>query len=111
MNTDDYAKCLAEIEATIQAWQWYCDDNADPAKRPEIGQATALRDVESMATFAIPWLLSQLRAASEALTALGVPEGGSLVERVRALANTARHPEWYTAMIAPLEDAYRADKP
>ena len=90
--TSDYAKRLAEIEATFAAWDWHCDDDADPANDPGVGAVQALRDLEGSSPHQLRWLLAQHRAASEALTALGVPDDGRpLAERIEARGQSRRH--------------------
>lgn len=82
----DRAKRLAAIGETIDALEWHWADDPDPSKDPGIGAHTALRDVEAMATTAIPFLLREVRNADTALAALGVPDDGrSLADRIKAL--------------------------
>lgn len=89
--TSDYAKRLAEIEATFAAWDWHCDDDADPANDPGVGAVQALRDLEGSSPHQLRWLLAQHRAASEALAALGIPDDGRpLAERMADLGKTLR---------------------
>lgn len=72
--TTDYAKQLAEIEARQASIEALSDIEHDDGERAHEDRG---------------WLLAQCRAASEALTAAGVPEGGSLAERIGTLGPIA----------------------